>query len=645
MDSPLISLERVKRYFGSGDTEVRALDGVTLDIHTGEFVAIIGQSGSGKSTLMNILGCLDRPTDGTYRVRGQDVADLDADELAGMRRETFGFIFQRYNLLASVSASENVEIPAVYAGLSHAERQEKADTLLSRLGLGDRLDHKPNQLSGGQQQRVAVARALINDAEVILADEPTGALDSGSSDELLGLLEELHEAGRTIILITHDPKVAERAKRVIELKDGRVVSDIGSADIVTPTADSYRHTGKGPSPVSQVVESVKMAFRSLRANLFRTALTLLGVVIGVAAVVAMLAIGQGSQRQVMARFESMGSNLLFVRPGAPGTRMRGDAIATLTLADADALNELDNVRAAVPSRTGSATLRVGNNDYSTSIEGVSAGWPIAQNRGMLYGSFFTEEDVDRRIGVVVLGTTSAGNLFDNVQDAVGQYIFLGGAPFEVAGVLEEKGASSWGQDQDDVALVPITTGMMRLFGQNYLSSITIAVDDTDRISETETEATALLLARHGTEDFQLRNTASILESVQQTQNSFSILLGSVASISLLVGGIGVMNIMLVSVSERTREIGVRMATGARRSDIMSQFLIESLVVGGLGGVAGVLIGFGVCFLLGANGMPIAVTLTPAALAFTSAMVTGLVFGLLPARKAAHLDPVTALASE
>ncbi len=645
METPLISLERVKRYFGSGDTEVRALDGVTLDIHTGEFVAIIGQSGSGKSTLMNILGCLDRPTDGTYRVRGQEVAGLDADELAGMRRETFGFIFQRYNLLASVSASENVEIPAVYAGLSHAERQEKADMLLSRLGLGERLGHKPNQLSGGQQQRVAVARALINDAEVILADEPTGALDSGSSDELLGLLEELHEAGRTIILITHDPKVAERAKRVIELKDGHVVSDIGSGDIVTPPADSYRHTGKGPSPVSQVVESVKMAFRSLRANLFRTALTLLGVVIGVAAVVAMLAIGQGSQRQVMARFESMGANLLFVRPGAPGTRMRGDAVATLTLADADALNELDNVLTAVPSRTGSATLRVGNNDYSTSVEGVSAGWPIAQNRGMLYGSFFTEEDVDRRTGVVVLGTTSAGNLFDNIQDAVGQYIFIGGAPFEVAGILEEKGASSWGQDQDDVALVPITTGMMRLFGQNYLSSITIAVDDTDRIAETEAEATELLLARHGTEDFQLRNTASILESVQQTQNSFSILLGSVASISLLVGGIGVMNIMLVSVSERTREIGVRMATGARRSDIMSQFLIESLVVGGLGGVAGVLIGFGVCFLLGANGMPVAVTLTPAALAFTSAMVTGLVFGLLPARKAAHLDPVTALASE
>lgn len=645
MDTPLISLDGVKRYYGSGDTEVRALDGVSLKIHSGEFVAIVGQSGSGKSTLMNILGCLDRPTEGTYLVRGEDISRLNADELATLRRQVFGFIFQRYNLLASVSASENVEIPAVYAGLNNAERREKAHTLLTRLGLGDRVDRKPNQLSGGQQQRVAVARALVNDAEVILADEPTGALDSGTSNELLGLLEELHEAGRTIILITHDPKVAARAKRVIELNDGRVVSDTGSGDARPMQADAYRHNRRGPSVFSQVVESVKMAFRSLRANLFRTALTLLGVVIGVAAVVAMLAIGQGSQRQVMAQFESMGSNLLFVRPGAPGTRMRGEAIATLTLDDANALGELDNVLAAVPSRSGSATLRVGNNDYSSSVEGVSADWPVAQNRGLKYGTFFTADDVTRRVGVVVLGTTTAGNLFDNIEGAVGQYIFLGGAPFEVAGILEEKGATSWGQDQDDVALVPITTGMMRLFGQSYLSSITIAVDNTDLISDTETKANDLLLARHGTEDFQIRNTASILESVQQTQNSFSILLGSVASISLLVGGIGVMNIMLVSVTERTREIGVRMATGARRSDIMAQFLIESLVVGGLGGLAGILIGLGVCFILSANGMSVAITLMPAVLAFTSAMATGLVFGLLPARKAAHLDPVAALASE
>jgi macrolide transport system ATP-binding/permease protein len=645
MPIPLIELKNVSRYYGSGDTEVRALDGVSLTINSGEFVAIVGQSGSGKSTLMNILGCLDRPTGGTYEIRGQNISGLDADALASLRRQTFGFIFQRYNLLASVSASENVEIPAVYAGLNLAERREKAEGLLTTLGLGERIHHKPGQLSGGQQQRVAVARALVNDAEVVLADEPTGALDSGSSKELLNLLENMHANGRTIILITHDANVAARARRVIEIQDGKIVSDTGAPVQQASEAPVYAPARKGPSPLVQVVESVKMAFRSLRANLFRTALTLLGVVIGVSAVVAMLAIGEGSRSEVMARFESMGPNLLFVRPGAPGTRMRGGAIATLTLEDAKALGELDNVIAAVPSRSGNATLRVGSKDYSSSIEGVSEDWTIAQNRGLKHGTFFTAEDVSGRIGVVVLGTTTAGNLFDNVEGAVGQYVFLGGAPFEVAGILEEKGASSWGQDQDDIALVPITTGMMRIFGQSYLSSITVAVDDTKKIAETESDVFDLVLARHGTEDFQIRNTASILESVEETQNSFSILLGSVAAISLLVGGIGVMNIMLVSVSERTREIGVRMATGARRSDIMTQFVVEALVVGGLGGIAGVLIGLGICFVLAQSGMTIAVTALPAILAFSSALGTGLIFGLLPARKAARLDPVTALASE
>lgn len=645
MIAPLIQLSNVSRIYGAGDTEVRALDGVSLTIHTGEFVAIVGQSGSGKSTLMNILGCLDSPTSGTYAIRGQNTADLDPDALASLRRQTFGFIFQRYNLLASVSASENVEIPAVYAGLSLAERREKAAGLLGRLGLGERLHHKPGQLSGGQQQRVAVARALVNDAEVVLADEPTGALDSGSSNELLNLLEQMHADGRTIILITHDSKVAARAKRVIEIQDGKILSDNGQGNAPEQETSPLRTERKSPSAGVQVIESVKMAFRSLRANLFRTLLTLLGVVIGVSAVVAMLAIGEGSRSEVMARFESMGPNLLFVRPGAPGTRMRGGAIATLTLEDAKALGELDNVIAAVPSRSGNATLRVGGKDYSSSIEGVSEDWPMAQNRDMKHGTFFTAEDVSGRIGVVVLGTTTAGNLFDNVEGAVGQYVFLGGAPFEVAGILEEKGATSWGQDQDDIALVPITTGMMRIFGQSYLSSITVAVDDTKQIAETEAEAQALLLARHGTEDFQIRNTASILESVEETQNSFSILLGSVAAISLLVGGIGVMNIMLVSVSERTREIGVRMATGARRSDIMTQFVVEALVVGGLGGIAGVLIGLAICFVLAQSGMTVAVTALPAILAFSSALGTGLVFGLLPARKASRLDPVAALASE
>ncbi|MFC2950504.1 MacB family efflux pump subunit [Marinicaulis aureus] len=642
--SPLIDIQNVSRVYGKGEAEVRALDGVSLTIKAGEFVAIVGQSGSGKSTLMNILGCLDRPTSGVYSVREKNVSTLTPDELAALRRDTFGFVFQRYNLLTTVSAAENVEMPAIYAGGKLEERRSRAQALLEKLGLGDRGQHRPNELSGGQQQRVAVARALMNDAEVILADEPTGALDSSSGSELLALLEELHASGRTIILITHDHNVAARAHRIIELADGKVISDTGETEDLK-TVKPFEKTVDAPTWLLQASEAVKMAFRSLRANLFRTSLTLLGVVIGVAAVVAMLAIGEGSSKQVVASIETMGSNLLFVRPGAPGTRMRGSAIASLTMEDAARLAEIDNIIAAIPTRSGRETLRVDSADYQTSIDGVSYDWPLAQNWEMAYGTFFTEDDQTRRAAVVVLGYTVADNLFDNVASAVGEYVFIGGAPFEVAGVLAPKGATAWGQDMDDVALAPITTGMMRLFGQNYLSSITIAVDDTKRISETEAAAQALLLSRHGVEDFQLRNTASILESVEETQKAFSVLLGSVAAISLVVGGIGVMNIMLVSVTERTREIGVRMATGARRSDIMMQFNTEALVVGALGGFIGVLIGLGVSLALGATGMSIAITPAPSMLAFGSALAIGLLFGFMPARKASRLDPVIALASE
>ncbi|NNE42186.1 MAG: ATP-binding cassette domain-containing protein, partial [Marinicaulis sp.] len=590
------------------------------------------------------LGCLDRPTSGAYRVRGEDVASLSPDELAAMRRDTFGFVFQRYNLLTSVSASENVEMPAIYAGASLDDRRSRAQELLAKLGVGDRGHHRPNELSGGQQQRVAVARALMNDAEVILADEPTGALDSGSGAELLALLEELNAAGRTVILITHDQSVAAHAHRIIELADGKIISDTGArAD--GRALQPFEKQVDAPSFASQLSEAVKMAFRSLRSNLFRTSLTLLGVVIGVSAVVAMLAIGEGSQKQVVQSIETMGANLLFVRPGAPGTRMRGNAIATLTVEDADRLAELENVIAAIPTRSSRATLRVDDSDYQTSIDGVTEAWPLGQNWSMASGAFFTEDDETRRAAVVVLGATVADNLFSNTASAVGQYVFIGGAPFEVAGVLAPKGATAWGQDMDDIALIPLSTGMMRVFGQNYLSSITIAVDDAKRIAETEAAAQGLLLARHGVEDFQLRNTASILESVEETQNAFSILLGSVAAISLIVGGIGVMNIMLVSVTERTREIGVRMATGARRSDIMMQFNTEALVVGGLGGILGVLFGLGVSLALEMTGMSIAITPTPAILAFSSALAIGLLFGFMPARKASRLDPVIALSSE
>ncbi|HXI87285.1 MAG TPA: MacB family efflux pump subunit [Parvularculaceae bacterium] len=642
--SALLELDNVTRHYGEGDAIVRALDGISLKIDAGEFVAIIGQSGSGKSTLMNILGCLDRPTGGAYRVRGVDVGGLDADALAAMRRDTFGFVFQRYNLLGNATALENVEIPAIYAGAKLTARETKATELLQKLGLKDRLSHKPGELSGGQQQRVSIARALMNDAEVILADEPTGALDTASSEELLSLFEELHAAGRTIILITHEQSVAAHAKRIIEIRDGKIIADSGALSAVGRKTD-YRKVAREPALLTQVSEAVKIAFRSLRANMFRTVLTLLGVIIGVAAVVAMLAIGEGSRRQIVSSIEKMGSDLLFVRPGAPGTRSRGSAIATLTMEDAKAIAGVDNVEFAVPMRESRATLRANGVDYQTTVEGVSPDWPKAQEWKMAQGAFFNDEDETRRANVVVLGWTVAQNLFPNAPPLVGRYVFIGGAPFEIGGVLAPKGAAAWGQDMDDVALIPITTGMMRLFGQNYLSSITIAVKDTKAIDDTQDDVQTLLLARHGTEDFQLRNTASLLQSVQETQGAFAFLLGSVAAISLLVGGIGVMNIMLVSVTERTREIGVRMATGARRSDIMVQFNTEALVVCGLGGIIGVIAGLGVSLALSKSGMPIGITAEPAILAFSSALATGLVFGYMPARKAARLDPVAALASE
>ncbi len=646
MNGGILELQDIHKDYQNGDTIVRALDGVSLTVCRGEFVAIMGQSGSGKSTLMNIIGCLDRPTSGSYKVLGKEAAHLSPDELAALRRESFGFVFQRYNLLATATAGENVEIPSVYAGLPKQKRASHAKGLLQRLGLGDRTDHRPAELSGGQQQRVAIARALVNDPPVILADEPTGALDSKSGEEVLALLKKLHADGRTIILITHAETVAKRASRIVQIQDGRIIEDSGiSHDIAEASiANENPRDLQGARWIASLQEALVTAGRSLRVNLFRTVLTLLGIIIGVAAVVAMLAVGEGSRQKVLDRISSFGTNLMLVRPGGAGIRNSGD-IATLVPEDAAAMKELPNIETALPERSSRMTVRFGNLDYQTSVQGTGEDFPTARDWKVVEGQFFSADDIKQYAPVVVLGRTVAKTIFPDGASPIGKYVLLKNVPFLVIGVMTEKGASPNGSDQDDVIFVPINTGLVRLFGKKYLSSITIKVKDAADVDATQARVEALLKARHGTEDFSVRNMASILQAAMETQNTFTLLLGTVAAISLLVGGIGVMNIMLVSVVERTREIGIRMATGARMRDIMLQFNIEAAVVCAAGGILGIAVGIIAGLVLRTSGMTVIFSMTPAVLAFACASATGLIFGYLPARKAAQLDPVVALASE
>jgi macrolide transport system ATP-binding/permease protein len=538
-----------------------------------------------------------------------------------------------------------VEVPAIYSGMPPAQRRTRARNLLTTLGLSDRMEHKPNQLSGGQQQRVSIARALLNGGEIILADEPTGALDSKSGAEVMALLKRLSAEGRTVIIITHASEVAENADRVIEIRDGRIVRDPGSRTNAAVTARTNIATNRDASLVRGLYEAAKAAGRALRANVFRTALTLLGIVIGVGSVIAMLAVGDGAKQAVVDRISGMGTNLMLVRPVAPNRRGMGANIATMTPQDADAIAALPNVLAAVPELGGSVSIRFGNTDYQTQATATSAEFPLARNWPVARGLFFARADVASYAPVIVLGETVAASLFPGNADPLGRHVLVNNVLFQVIGVMSARGASPMGQDQDDVVYVPYTTGSLRLFGQRFLRNITVAADDVSRIDETQQAVAGLLEARHGTVDFQIRNMASLLETATETQDTLTVLLGSIAAISLLVGGIGVMNIMLVNVTERTREIGVRMATGARMRDILQQFLTEALAVSALGGLIGVGAGLGAAALVGSLGTPVKFAAFPVLLAFGCAFATGLVFGYMPARKAAALDPVVALSSE
>ena len=648
--APLIELEGIRKRYGGHDgaPAVEVLRGLTLSIGAGEFVAIVGASGSGKSTLMHLLGCLDRPSDGTYRFAGQDVASLNPDELAWLRREAFGFVFQGYHLIATESARENVEVPALYAGMPAAARHARSAALLKRLGLGERLDHRPNQLSGGQQQRVSIARALMNGGRIILADEPTGALDSSSGAEVMALLGELADAGHTIILITHDRKVAAQARRVIEISDGEIIADSGAIAIpatstALPPLDMSRAAhDTGASLGTELLDAARAAWRVLWINRFRTGLTLLGIVIGVASVIVMLAIGLGTRQQVMAQLGAFGSNLLYMASRGESSRIPGRSI---TLADLDALKDVPGISHVLPNVTGNKVIRHGNLDVQTYVRGTGPALPQIQTWPVAKGGFFTEEDEREMATVAVLGAHLAEKLMPDVANPVGQSILIGNVPFQVIGVMSAKGALTGEKDEDDVLLLPFSTAGIRVFGQREPTYTVMAVDDVKRVTEVEAAVDATMFERHRIRDYGISNAAASIAAEAKTQDNMTMMLSLIAAVSLVVGGIGVMNVMLMTVRERTREIGIRMATGARRRDILRQFLTEAVLVSVVGGVAGIVVGVTVAGLLLVWDVPVIFSLSAIAGAFACAVVTGLVFGFMPARKASGLDPVVALAGQ
>lgn len=651
----LLQLDNVSRWFISGEERVRVLKNINLTVHSGEMVAIVGASGSGKSTLMNILGCLDKPSSGEYLVAGRIPQHLDSNELAELRREHFGFIFQRYHLLNDLSAQENVEIPAIYAGVNREERRLRAASLLSRLGLVDRLDYRPSQLSGGQQQRVSIARALMNGGEVILADEPTGALDTHSGTEVLNILKGLHQQGHTVVIVTHDMSIAEHAQRIIALRDGEVISDrqmpqpelpAKISTIETPDIAHKPPLTSWKAQRDRLQEAFKMALLAMSAQRLRTLLTMLGIIIGIASVVSVVALGKGSQQQVLANINSMGTSTLEIFPGKDFGDMRSAAIHTLRATDADALAQQGYIHSVTPTVSTSTTLRYGNKSVSGTVNGVGEQYFLVRSYTLAQGMAFNHTSVDNLMQEAVIDENTRDKLFPNGENPLGKVILLGSLPCRVIGVAAKK-QSGFGSDENLNVWIPYTTAMKRMLGQSYLKSITVRVNDDIDLANAEQGVTKLLTQRHGTQDFFVMNTDSIRQTIEKTTSTMTLLVSMIAVISLVVGGIGVMNIMLVSVTERTKEIGVRMAVGARASDIMQQFLIEAVLVCLLGGCLGVVLSLaiGLLFSQFSSSFSMVYSATSIITAFICSSLIGVIFGFFPAKRAAQMDPIRALERE
>jgi macrolide transport system ATP-binding/permease protein len=698
MVEPIIRVSNVTRTYHVGDVDVHALRGINLVVEPGEFIAIMGSSGSGKSTLMSLLGCLDRPSSGEYYLEGVNVARLMEPELARIRSERLGFVFQSFNLLARTSAIENVALPLFYAAAgtsSRAERTERARAALKLLGLADRERNTPGQLSGGQQQRVAIARALINNPILLLADEPTGNLDTRNSHEIMETLQSLNrERGVTIIVVTHEPDIATYTDRVITMRDGQVISDERKSAVRRPLAVP---TGESPAAWSQPAAAadsagtvrafalmiVAAALQALARNKMRSALTMLGVFIGVAALIAMVAVGQGANDAVRKQIESLGTNLLVVVPGATtmgGMRSGQGSASTLTVVDAEALRrEAPAVGSVSYLIRQSGQVQYANQNWTTNIQGVSANYPPTTNWQIMDGRGISREDVTSAALVVVLGQTVARQLFGTDKSPIGAVIQVKSTPLRVIGLFASKGQTAYGTDQDDLVMIPFTTAERKVLGvaapslqqaplnwvylptpnpynlqqrlMGYVNQIYVQATDAAEVQPAVSQVTDILMRRHRirpseVNDFTVRNLSQIAETAESSSRIMALLLAAVASISLIVGGIGIMNILLVSVTERTREIGLRMAIGARRAHVLLQFLAESVILSVTGGIAGIIVGvvFSETISLVA-GWPAPISLAAIAGGFLFSAAVGIFFGYYPARKAASLDPIEALRYE
>ena len=648
MSRALLELRGVCRDYPSGDDFLTVLNTIDLTIDAGEMVAIVGASGSGKSTLMNIIGCLDRPSRGSYRVDGKEIGQLTADDLATLRREHFGFIFQRYHLLTSLNALANVEIPAIYAGLDKKMRRERATLLLTRLGMADRLYHAPGQLSGGQQQRVSIGRALMNGGKVILADEPTGALDRTSGQAVMAILRELNADGHTIIVVTHDPQVAEHADRIIELRDGMIVGDRkkGEMEKIDRSCQSKAAVHPWRATWDRFTEAFRMALLAMASHRLRTLLTMLGIIIGIASVVSVVALGEGTRQRILKDINSIGTNTISIYPGEDFGDMRSDKVRTLLPGDALALAEQPYVDTVTPVVSTSLTVRYGSVAANAQVNGVGEQYFRVRGLELAAGQQFDIDAVTDRAQEVVIDQNTRRTLFGETGNVLGEIIMLGKVPCRVIGITKKKD-SNFGDNDSLNLFIPYTTTMVRITGQQYLKSITVRVADSVGSSLAEQGIVKLLSQRHGGKDFFVSNLDAIRKTIESTTRTMTLLISSIALISLFVGGIGVMNIMLVSVTERTQEIGVRMAVGARRSDIMQQFLIEAVLVCLIGGLLGVALalGAGLAVSLLHLDFTMIYSTTSIVSAFLCSTCIGILFGFLPARNAARLDPVAALARE